>query len=91
MKPTVPANIHPDISNRYQTNTTRMLEQAIKPNSSIKEFDEIRTKLKQNANSNIYMTKYLNVVTHLEVSILLRQCKLKEKLKFMERITLLNR
>ena len=46
MKPLVPEYISPDTSNIYETSTARMLVQAIGPNTIIKEFDEIRIKVK---------------------------------------------
>ena len=90
MKPSVPANSCADTSNTCQASTARMLEPAIGPISIVKEFDEIRTKLKQNENSSIYTTKYLNIVARLEVIILPQYCELKEKLKCMERKTNMN-
>ena len=91
MKPLVPAHVSPDTSNIYQTSTARMLVKDIGPNSVIKEFDEIRIKVKRNANSSIYINEYKNIVAPLEVVILPRYYGLKQKLKCMERETLQNR
>ena len=53
MKPFVPTHVSPDTSNIYKTSTARMLAKPIGPNSVIKEFDEIRMKVKRNVNSRI--------------------------------------
>ena len=78
----------PDTSNIYKTSTARMLLKAIGPHTIIKEFDEIRIKVKRNVNSSIYINEYKNIVARLEVIILPRYYELKQKLKYMERETL---
>ena len=90
MKPLVPEYISPDTSNIYETSTARMLVQAIGPNTIIKEFDEIRIKVKRNVNSSIYINEYKSIVARLEVIILPLYYELKQKLKYMERETLQN-
>ena len=84
----MPSHVSPDTSNIYETSTARMLVKAIGPNSVITEFDEIRIKVKRNANSSIYINEYKNIVARLEVVILPRYYELKQKLKCMERETL---